>query len=130
VQETAITILGAVVVALTLGFVWYSPFGLGGSWLDALGKTSAELGSPGRAFGGAAAALVASAVALDVLMRAVGVKTIPGGAWFGLGTGVIASGAMLSDYLFCGWSLRLFAIQATFRVAYLVLMGMVLGARP
>jgi Protein of unknown function (DUF1761) len=130
VQETAITVLGALVVAFTLAFVWYSPFGLGGTWLEALGKTSADLGNPARTFGGAAAALVASAVALDVLMRAVGVKTIPGGAWFGLGTGVIVSGAMLSDYLSCGWSLRVFAIQAAYRVAYLVLMGMVLGARP
>ncbi len=129
-QDTAITILGAVLVALTLGFVWYSPFGLGGAWLDALGKTREELGSPGRALGGAVAGLVACAVARDLLMRMAGVSTIDGGAWFGFGAGLIAAAAMLSDYLFCGWSLRLFAIQAAYRVAYLVLMGVVLGARP
>jgi hypothetical protein len=128
-QDTAITLLGAVAVAFTLGFVWYAPFGLGEAWLDALGKTREELGSPGRVFGGALAALVASAVALDVLMRAAGVHTIPGGAWFGLGAGLVVAAAMLSDYLFCGWSLRLFAIQAAYRVMYLVLMGVVFGAR-
>jgi hypothetical protein len=130
VQETAITLLGALVVAFTLGFVWYSPFGLGESWLEALGKTREELGGPGRMLGGSLAGLVASAFALDLLMRAAGVHTIPGGAWFGFGCGAVAAGVMLSDYFFCGWPLRLFAIQAGYRVAYLVLMGVVLGARP
>jgi hypothetical protein len=130
VQDTAITLLGALVVALTLGFVWYSPFGLGDSWLEAVGKTREELGSPGRMVGGSLAALAASALALDLLMRAADVHTIPGGAWFGLGAGAIAAAVMLSDYLFCGWPLRLFAIQAVYRVLFLLLMGVVLGARP
>jgi undecaprenyl pyrophosphate phosphatase UppP len=130
VQDTAITFLGALVVAFTLGFVWYAPFGLGASWLEALGKSREELGSPGRVLGGTVAALVASAFALDLLMRATGVRTIPGGAWLGLGAGGVAAALMLSDYLSCGWPLRLFAIQAGYRVAYLVLMGVVLGARP
>jgi hypothetical protein len=130
VQETAIVIIGAAALAFALGFVWYSPFGLGDAWLEALGKRREELPSPGRAVAGGIVALVASAVALDVVLRVAGVRTIGAGAWMGLAAGVLVAAAMLSDYLFCGFSLRLFAIQAAYRVTYLVLMGVVLSARP
>lgn|GEM_PF-4347263 len=44
--------------------------------------------------------------------------------------GALVAAAMLSDYLLCGWPLRLFAIQATFRALYFALVGAALAARP
>jgi len=42
------------------------------------------------------------------------------------GVGFVAT-SLFSDYLFCGWSMKLFLIQAGYRVSALALMGAVLG---
>jgi hypothetical protein len=76
---------------------------------------------------GSFAALVVSAVALGVVLRVAGVTTAGAGAWFGLLVSVLVGASMLSDYLFQARPLPLFAIQLGYRVAYLVLMGVLLA---
>ena len=45
------------------------------------------------------------------------------------GVGLVAT-AMLSDSLFCGWGWKLYFIQSGYRLAYLVVMGAIIGGWP
>ena len=70
-----------------------------------------------------------TAFVLAVLLHALGITSMSRGALAGLGLGVgIVATSMLSDYLFCNWSIKLFLIQAGHRIAYLAVMGAILGA--
>jgi hypothetical protein len=127
VESFVLSVFSAAAVAFVLGVVWYAPFGFGDAFLAAAQKKREDLGGAAVAMGTSFAALVASAAALHVLLRMAGIDTVSGGAWVGTTMGVLVAAAMLSDYLFCGWPLTLFAIQAGYRVCYLALMGLVLG---
>ena len=127
VVDFVLSIGGAAAVALVLGVVWYSPFGFGDAWVEASERQRAAGGDGYAPMLGSFVATVASAIALGVLLRLAGVTTAGAGAWFGLLVGVVVAASMLSEYLFSAWPLSLFAIQAGFRIAYLVLMGVVLA---
>ena len=123
---TAVLVAG--VAGMVLGALWYSPLLFGNAWLAALGKTEEELTSPAPAMIGSMLASVISAVALGVIVSAVGAATVGSGAAVGALCGIGLVGmAMLSDSLFCGWGWPLYFIQAGYRVAYLVLMGAIIG---
>jgi hypothetical protein len=126
-ESFVLSVFSAAAVAFVLGVVWYAPFGFGDAFLAAARKKREDLGGAALAMGASFAALVGSAAALHVVLRVAGVETVGGGAAVGTLFGVLIAAAMLSDYLFCGWPLGLFAIQAGYRVAYLALMGLVLG---
>lgn len=126
-QSFVLSAVSAAAVAFVLGIIWYAPLGFGDTWVEASRRRAAARGGA-PALGASFAALVASAVALGAVLRATGVDSVAAGAWVGVLAGLLAALAMLSDYLFNGWPLELFAIQAGYRVAYLVLMGVVLGA--
>jgi hypothetical protein len=128
-QTVVLSVVSAAAVAFVLGIIWYAPLGFGDTWVEATARRAAS-GSGGPALGASFAALVASAVALEAVLRVTGVNSVAGGTWVGALAGALVALAMLSDYLFNGWPLDLFAIQAGYRVAYLVLMGVVLGAWP
>jgi hypothetical protein len=115
-------------VLLSLALVWYSPFGFGDAFLDALRAQRERYGDPWKGMAGSFVALVACALALRALMRGAGVDSVAGGAIFGLLAGVLVAAAMLSDAFWSARSMELYTIQASFRVAYLVLMGVVLAA--
>ena len=121
-------ILGATVVAFVLGGLWYGPL-FGQAWMDALGKTEADIEPTPSPFIISFFTALITCVLVAVLMLALGVSSMVGGAVFGLvvGIGFIAT-AMASDTAFCGWGMRLFLIQAGYRVAYSVLMGAIIGA--
>jgi hypothetical protein len=127
VESFVLLVFSAAGVAFVLGVVWYAPFGFGDVFLEAAGRRREDLGGAGLALGASFAALVASAAALGIVLRLAGIASVAGGAWVGALAGVLISMAMLSDYLFCGWPLGLFAIQAGYRICYLALMGAVLG---
>jgi hypothetical protein len=122
-------ILGAAVAGYALGAVWYAPPVLGGVWLRALGKRREELGRPVRAMTIQLLLTLVTATVLALLVVRFGAITWIEGAVIGLavGAGLVATGAA-SDHLFCGWSWRLFAIQTTYKLASLALMGAILGA--
>ena len=85
-----VAIVVAAVVALVIGFVWYSPRVFGARWMAYLGTTQAQLGNPGPT--GMAVGVVASllnAWVLAVLSLNLGAKSLTDGfllgvlAWLG-----------------------------------------------
>jgi hypothetical protein len=129
VYDYVLAVVGGAFVALALGFVWYSPSAFGETWLEILGKRHEDLRGALRPVLRSVGALVLSSIALAVLVELAGARSVGAGALVGGAAGVLAAATTLSDYLFCGWPLRLCAIQAGFRLLYLVLMGIVLAAR-
>jgi hypothetical protein len=122
-------ILAAVVAAYALGALWYAPSVLGRAWLSALGKRPEELGSPARAMTIQFLLTLVVATTLALLVVRFGAITAVEGAAIGLvaGVGLVAT-SLASDYLFCGWSPRLYSIQVAHKLASLTLMGAILGA--
>jgi hypothetical protein len=128
VHEFILTFAAATFVLGTLALVWYSPFGFGDAFLEALGRQKERHGNPWQGMTWSFVALLAAAFALRALLRTADVDSVAGGAWFGLLAGVLVSAAMLSEAFWAATPIEAFAIQATFRVAYLVLMGVVFAA--
>ena len=122
-------ILAAALAAYALGALWYAPPVLGRAWLSALGKRPEELGSPVRAMGIQFLLTLVTATVLALLVVRFGAITWAEGALIGLiaGVGLVAT-SLASDYLFCGWSLRLYSIQVAYKLVSLTLMGAILGA--
>ncbi len=123
-----LAILIATAVAFILGGLWYGPL-FGQAWMDALGKTEDDIQPTPMPFVISFFTAALTCIVVAALMLALGIGTVLGGAVFGLivGIGFIAT-AMASDSAFCGWGMRLFLIQAGYRVAYSVLMGAIIGA--
>jgi len=128
VRDFVQSFAAATFVLGTLGLVWYSPFGFGDAFVEALARQRERFGNPWQGMTWTFVALLAAAFALRALMRIAGVDSVAGGAWFGLLAGVLVSAAMLADTFWTATPLEDFAIQATFRLAYLVLMGVVYAA--
>ncbi len=122
-------ILAAALAAYALGALWYAPPVLGRAWLRALGKRPEELGSPVRAMTIQCLLTLVIAAVLALLVVRFGAITWAEGAAIGLvaGVGLVAT-SLASDYLFCGWSPRLYSIQVAYKLASLTLMGAILGA--
>ncbi|HLB15109.1 MAG TPA: DUF1761 domain-containing protein [Burkholderiales bacterium] len=122
-------ILAAALVAYALGGVWYAPPAFGNAWLRALGKRPEELGSPVRAMAIQFLLTLVTAAVLALLVVRFGAITWAEGAAIGLvaGVGLVAT-SLASDYLFCGWSLRLYSIQVAYKLVSLTLMGAILSA--
>jgi len=80
-----LAIVVAAVVALVIGFIWYSPRVLGNRWMTYLGTTQAQLGNPGPT--GMAVGVIASLVnawVLAVLSLNLGGKSLTDGAMLGV----------------------------------------------
>jgi hypothetical protein len=122
-------VLVAAVVGYAIGAVWYAPPVFGKRWLAALGKSKAQLGDPVKPmvvqfF----LALVIAAVLAVVVVRFGAVTWIEGAAiGFVLSVGLVAT-SLFSDWMFCGFSMRLYRIQAGYKVVYITAMGAILGA--
>lgn len=129
-NEVAFAALAGLFIGLVLAFAWYSPSAFGDAWLEDTGRRPQDLRAALPALASGTGALVASGAALAVLVELAGARSVGAGAAVGGAAGAVVAGAMLSDYLSCGWSLRLCAVQAGYRVLFLVLLGVVLGARP
>jgi len=122
-----LAILVATIAGFALGALWYGPL-FGDAWLNALGKTADDIQpSPGPFVISFFTALI-TAVALALLIKALGIATVGGGIGIGLlvGVGFIAT-AMASDSAFCGWGLNLWLIQSGYRVLYSVVIGAILA---
>jgi len=122
-------ILAAGLAAYALGALWYAPPVFGRAWLSALGKRFEALGSPVRTMAIQFVLTLVAATVLALLVVRFGAITWAEGAGIGLvaGVGLVAT-ALASDYLFCGWSLRLYSIQVAYKLVSLTLMGAILGA--
>lgn len=80
-----LAVVVAAVVAIVIGFAWYSPRVFGTRWLGYLGTTQAQLGNPGAT--GMAVGVIASLVnawVLALLSLNLGGKTITDGIMLGV----------------------------------------------
>src|SRR5919201_4359559 len=80
-----IAVIVAAVVALVIGFIWYSPPVFGNRWMAFLGTTQAQLGNPGPT--GLAVGVIASLVnawVLALLSLNLGGNTITDGVMLGI----------------------------------------------
>ena len=127
-RDFVLSFAAATFVLGTLALVWYSPFGFGDAFLEALGRQRERFGNDWQGMTWSFVALLAAAFALRALLRMAGIDSVAGGAFFGLIAGVLVSAAMLSDAFWIGTPFEAFAIQAMFRLAYLVLMGVIYAA--
>ena len=118
----------ATVVAFLIGGIWYGPL-FGKAWMDALGKTEADIQPTPTPFIVSAFTSLLTAIGMAMLVAGLNISDWIEGAVLGVivGVGFIAT-AMASDAAFCGWSLRLWAIQSGYRVLYAIVMGAILGA--
>ena len=83
-QLNYVAVLAAALVGLFLGAFWYSPLAFGNAWLRALGKSKEELVNPGPAMGGSALSCIVTAMALALLVDALGLSSAGGGAVLGI----------------------------------------------
>ncbi len=115
------------ILAFVLGGLWYGPL-FGNAWMHAIGKTPDDLKPTPTPFIISFFSALLSAITLAWIIHAAGIVGWQGGLGTGLtvGIGLIAA-AMASDSAFCGWGVKLFFIQAGYRVCYCALMGVVLA---
>lgn len=122
-----VEILVATIAGFAIGGVWYGPL-FGNAWVAALGKKPEDIEASPLPFIVSFVTALITAVVLAMMVQALGITTAYGGLYLGLavGAGFIAT-AMASDAAFCGWGLRLFLIQAGYRVTYSIVMGIILA---
>jgi len=80
-----LAVVVAAVVALVIGFIWYSPRVFGNRWMAYLGTTQAQLGNPGPT--GMLVGVVASLInawALAVLALNLGGRSVTDGVLLGV----------------------------------------------
>lgn len=80
-----LAVIVAAVIAIVIGFAWYSPRVFGTRWLSYLGTTQAQLGNPGPS--GMAVGVIASLVnawVLALLSVNLGGKTLTDGIMLGV----------------------------------------------
>ena len=120
-------VLAATAAAFALGGAWYGPM-FGKAWMAALGKTPDQIEPSPTPFIVSAFTALITCIVVAALMQMTNTTGVGPGALFGLITGIgFIATAMASDSAFCGWGLRLWLIQAGYRVSYSVLMGAIIG---
>jgi hypothetical protein len=122
-----LAILVATVAGFAIGGVWYGPL-FGNAWMDALGKKPEDIQPSPLPYIISFVTALITAVVLAMMIDALNITSVYGGLHIGLavGAGFIAT-AMASDSAFCGWGLKLFSIQAGYRVTYSIVMGIILA---
>jgi hypothetical protein len=122
-------VLVAAVVAYAIGAVWYAPPVFGNRWMAALGKSKEQLGDPVRLMVAQFFLTLVIAAVLAVVVVRFGAVTWIEGAAIGLvlSLGLVAA-SLLSDWMFCGFNMRLYWMQIGYKVVYFTVMGAILGA--
>ena len=121
--------LMAAVVGWAIGAVWYAPLVFGKRWLAALGKSKDQLGDPVKPMVVQVFLVLVIAVVLAAVVVRFGAVTWIEGAAIGfvLSAGLVAT-SLLTDWMFCGFSMKLYWIQAGHKVVHITAMGAILGA--
>jgi len=122
-----LAILVATFTGFAIGGVWYGPL-FGNAWVAALGKKPEDIQPSPTPFIVSFITALITAIVLAMMIQALGINSAYGGLQLGIavGAGFIAT-AMASDSAFCGWGVKLFLIQAGYRVTYSIVMGIILA---
>jgi hypothetical protein len=130
-----LAVLVCVIVSFAVGFVYFSPKVFFDVWWKALGKTGQPgMSSMGMTWTFTAIASIVQAVAMAFLVPAIGgmmtggVNALNGALvgfmmWFGF-----VAATSLTNRLFAGHGLKVWAIEAGNHLIVLVLFGLILGA--
>ncbi len=125
-------ILAAGLVAFGIGGIWFMPKVFGQSWMDALGKSEEELGSPTKALVITFLTTMLSAFILALIIEAFTVHLIVETTWDGIwvsamvAIGIYATSAY-SDFLFCVWPRKVILIQMAYHIVKFMSMGAILA---
>ena len=123
----------AAVAAFGLGALWYSPLLFGKRWQSNLGFTDEYLqqGNMGKTFGLSFVMMCIMALGMAILLTGHGENSIDwvSGAYHGLTVGIMFVGTSIAiNYLYQRRPLSLWAIDAVYQIAFLTLMGIIIGA--
>ncbi len=123
-----LAIFAAALAGYFLGAFWYSPMGFGKSWLRLMDLNEEDLADSMKPMIYTFLSALVKSFTLALVIFAFGAKTFVDGATVGLVVGIgLISTSMFSDYMFGHWNLKLFAIQAGYRVCFVTLAGGILG---
>lgn len=124
-----LAVMVATIAAYFLGTLWYSGLMFGKPYRRALGQTKQDLTSPTAPMLIGFVCILITAFGLALLLTTLRKITLLSGITVGaIVAFAFVAANMFSDYLFSNWSLKLFLIQAGYRVACIILMGAILGA--
>ena len=120
--------VAAAVTAMVIGFVWYMPAVFGTAWMNALGKTMEQLGSPKVAVSNALVMNLISAVVLTHAIGAMGAGTLVSALHVagGLALGLAVTNQLMRDR-FHGSSGKLSLINGANTVVTYLAMGAVIA---
>lgn len=133
-MKTRVHLLAVIVAALAnfvLGAVWYTTFSE--QWLSGIGKTKEQLTAavkvPAVPYAVSIICSFLIAYCLSVVLIKANRQTLLGGITFGLliGIGFVATN-VLTQYMFEGRDMQLFAINAGYMLLGMVIMGAIVGA--
>jgi Protein of unknown function (DUF1761) len=135
VHVNFLAVFVAALATFALGALWYSPALFGKAWVRANGYTPEQLASlrkhAGRAYGVSFVCYLIMGTVLSTLFSFTGASGAARGAtlgaliWLGF---VLTVG--LTGQVFSGRTRAAFAIDAAYQLAYLALMGVILGVWP
>ncbi len=122
-------VIVATVVGYVIGGIWYAPPVFGNMWMAALGKKKEQLGNPVKPMlVQFVLTLVIAAVLAMVVVRFGAVNALEGAAiGLALSIGLIAT-SLLADWMFCGFSMKLYWIQVSCKIVCATVMGAIPGA--
>ena len=118
----------AAIANMIIGFLWYSNWAFGRSWVTLSGRTMGEGQQPGPLYALSIVGALVQAITMAWFAANTGTASGSAGALLGLfvGLGFIAP-AMFADVLFAGRPPRLYAITAGYQVLAAIVQGTITG---
>ena len=133
VQINIFAVLLAAVAAFALGLLWYSPVLFSSVWMKVHGFTEDRIRdfrrSSSRAYTVIVVCYLVMALMFALLVSYTGVTTVLGGIWLGFVVWLgFAFTIGLAGSIFSEKTVSAFLIDASYQLAYLLLMGAILGS--
>ena len=118
----------AAIANMVIGFLWYSNWAFGRSWVTLSGRAMGEGQQPGPLYALSIVGALVQAITMAWFAANTGTTSGSAGALLGLfvGLGFIAP-AMFADVLFAGRPPRLYAITAGYQVLAAIVQGTIMG---
>ena len=120
-------VFAASLASIVFGSVWYAGL-FGKAWREGLGKTQEQLGNPWIGLAVMAVCTLIAAVALDLLVLFLNIRSVSGGIKLGLltGLGLVATSIIVSD-TYEKRPLKLTLINAGYQVGSITILAALLA---